>query len=71
VQISFTVGPGLNRLNLWKLTIDAPGQILGAPPAPAPGHHSTARRGLSLPSCVDLAMGNHMLIAIAGAHTRT
>ena len=72
VQISFTVGPGRNWLNLWKPTIDALGQILGRAPgaglwAPLDGRIVD----LGLHCRVDLAMGNHVLIAIAGAHTRT
>lgn len=50
-----------------------PGQISARPSTPAPGHRSTGRIAdpIGLHSCADLAMSNHMLIAIASAHTRT
>jgi hypothetical protein len=50
-----------------------PGQILGrAPYAPGPLAPLDGRLvDLGPHSCVELAMGSHVLIAIAGAHTPT
>ena len=72
MQIAFTVGPGRNWLNLWKPTIDALGQILGR--APGAGHWAPLDGrivDLGLHCRVDPALGNHVVIAIAGAHIRT
>jgi hypothetical protein len=42
MQISCTVRPGCNWMNLWKPTINALGQVLGHVPGADPGDHSTA-----------------------------
>ena len=37
MELAFTVGPGRGRMNLWKPTLDALGQILGHARPLAPG----------------------------------
>ena len=66
MELAFTVGPGRGRMNLWKPTIDALGQILGHAPAAAPWAPLDGRIvDLGLHCRVDPAMGNDVLIAIA------
>ena len=72
MQISFTVGPTRNWLNLWKPTIDALGHILGRAPGAGPWAPLDGRIvDLGLHCRMDPAQGNHVLIAIAGAHSGT
>jgi hypothetical protein len=72
IQISFTVGPGRNWLNLWKPTIDALGLILGHASGTGPWAPLDGRIvDLGLHCHVDPVLGNHVLIAIAGARIRT
>jgi beta-glucosidase len=65
MQLSFTVGPRRNWLNLWKPTIDALGQILGST---SPGQSWHPQDGrivvLGLHCQVDHALGNEVLITI-------
>jgi hypothetical protein len=65
MQLSFTVGPRRNWLNLWKPTIDALGQILGST---SPGRSWHPQDGrivvLGLHCQVDHALGNEVLITI-------
>ena len=72
MQLSFTVGPRRNWLNLWKPTIDALGQILGSA---SPGRLWHPQDGrivvLGLHCRVDHALGNEVLITIeANTHQR-
>jgi len=72
LQLSFTVGPGRNWLNLWKPAIDALGPILGHAPSAGPWAPLDGRIvDLGLHSRVDPAMGNEVLIAIAAQAVRT
>jgi hypothetical protein len=71
MQLSFTVGPGRNWLNLWKPTIDALGQILGHASSGAPWDPLDGRIvELGLHNRVDPAIGNHVFITIAAEHLR-
>jgi hypothetical protein len=72
MQISFTVGPTRNWLNLWKPVIDALGQILGHTPSARPWSPLDGRVvDLGLHCRVDPAMRNDILIAIGATHVRT
>lgn len=71
LQLSFTVGPARNWLNLWKQTIDALGQILGHAAGAGPWSPLDGRIvDLGLHCRVDPALGNEVLIAIAAQHVR-
>lgn len=65
MQLSFTVGPRRNWLNLWKPTIDALGQILGNT-SPGQSWHPQDGRivELDLHRRVEQALGNEVLITI-------
>jgi|tagenome__1003787_1003787.scaffolds.fasta_scaffold20938915_2 hypothetical protein len=65
MQLSFTVGPRRNWLNLWKPTIDALGQILGST-SPGQSWHPQDGRivELGLHRRVEQALGNEVLITI-------
>jgi hypothetical protein len=65
MQLSFTVGPRRNWLNLWKPTIDALGQILGNT-SPGQSWHPQDGRivELGLHRRVEQALGNEVLITI-------
>jgi hypothetical protein len=72
MQLSFTIGPGRNWMNLWKQTIDALGQILGHSPTAATWAPMDGRIvDLGLHRRVDPAMGNDVLIVIAAQRTKT
>lgn len=72
MQISFTVGPRRNWLNLWKPVIDALGKILGHAPAAGPWSPLDGRIvDLGLHCRVDPAMDNEILIAIGATHIGT
>lgn len=68
VEISFTVGPRRNWLNLWKPTIDALDALLGQT---VPGQSWHPRDGrivsLGLHRQVDDSLGHDVVLAIAGA----
>jgi hypothetical protein len=69
LQLSFTVGPSRNWLNLWKPTIDALGKILGHSTVTAPWAPLDGRIvDLGLHCNVDPTIGNDILIAIAAKH---
>jgi hypothetical protein len=71
LQLSFTVGPAHNWLNLRKQTIDALGQILGHGAGSAPWSPLDGRIvDLGLHCRVDPALGNEVLIAIAAQRIR-
>ena len=65
LQLSFTVGPRRNWLNLWKPTIDALGQILGSTTPGQSWHPQDGRIvELGLHCRVEQALGNEVLITI-------
>ena len=71
MQMSFTVGPGRNWLNLWKPAIDALGKILGHAAAPDSWSPLDGRIvDLGLHCRVDPGMGYGVLIAIAAERIR-
>lgn len=71
MQLFFAVGPTRNWLNLWKPAIDALGKILGHAAAPDSWSPLDGRIvHLGLHCRVDPAMGNDVLIAIAGERVR-
>lgn len=69
LELSFTVGPTRNWLNLWKPTIDALDSILGAS---KPGLQWHPRDGriveLGLHRHVDPTLGNDVSIALSATH---
>ena len=68
LQISFTVGPRRNWLNLWKPTIDALDPILGRTRPDRSWHPRDGRiTELGLHSTVDQELGNDVLLAIAAS----
>jgi hypothetical protein len=65
MQLSFTVGPDRNWLNLWKPTIDAQRRILGNTNPSRPWHPQDGRIvELGLHCQVDHTLGNDILITI-------
>lgn len=68
LQLSFTVGPRRNWLNLWKPTIDALGRLLGRSDPGRPWHVDDGRVvELGMHCKVDAALGNDVVIAIAAS----
>lgn len=71
LELSFTVGPGRNWLNLWKPTIDALGPILGPTQPSHPWHpHDGRIVELGLHHQVDDSLGHDVEIAIAATTAR-
>lgn len=69
LEVSFTVGPRRNWLNLWKPTIDALDGLLGQTVPGQPWHPRDGRIvALGLHHQVDDALGNDVVLAIAAAH---
>jgi hypothetical protein len=69
LEISFTVGPRRNWLNLWKPTIDALDALLGQTVAGQSWHPRDGRIvELGLHQQVDDTLGNEIILAIAAAH---
>lgn len=66
LQISFTVSPQRNWLNLWKPTIDALDPLLGRTHAGRDWHPSDGRiTELGLHVTIDPELGIDILVAIA------
>ncbi len=69
VELSFTVGPRRNWINLWKPTIDSLGPLLGVT-SPGRSWHPRDGRiiGLGMHHHVDASLGHDVAIAVSAAH---
>ncbi len=68
LELSFTIGPGRNWLNLWKPTIDALDPILGRTRAGRDWHPEDGRIvELGLHCAVDSSLGHAVRIAVHAA----
>lgn len=72
LELSFTIGPGRNWLNLWKPTIDALDPILGRTRAERDWHPKDGRIvELGLHCAVDSSLGHAVRIAVHAAPSPT
>ncbi len=72
LELSFTIGPGRNWLNLWKPTIDALDPILGRTRAGRDWHPEDGRIvELGLHCAVDSSLGHAVRIAVHAAPSPT